>query len=106
MKPEIEVPDEPQGKFSTDFIQAAAEYDYLIIAGEAESHCVLETVEDLVRVFRDRPDQLRKILMLKDCTSPVVHPEIDFHAMAQKRFAEFEKLGLRLINSTDPLPFG
>ena len=105
LKPEIEVPEEPQGTLSADFIQALAEYDYLVIAGEAESHCVLETAEDLVRVFRDRPDQLEKIHILRDCTSPVLHPEIDFHAIAQKRFAEHEKLGLRFINSTDPLPF-
>jgi nicotinamidase/pyrazinamidase len=105
LKPEIEVPEEPQGTLSTDFIKALKEYDYLVIAGEAESHCVLETAEDLVKVFRDRSDQLNKILMLKDCTSPVVHPEVDFHAIAQARFAEYEKLGLRFINSTAPLPF-
>jgi len=106
VKPEIEVPEEPQGTLSTDFIQALEEYDYLVIAGEAESHCVLETAEDLVRVFRDRPDQLNKILLLKDSTSPVVHPEVDFHAIARARFAEYEKLGLRFIDSTDPLPAG
>jgi nicotinamidase/pyrazinamidase len=105
LKPEIEVPDEPQGTLSTDFIQALTEYDYLVIAGEAESHCVLETTEDLVAVFHDRPNQLEKIHILKDCTSPVVHPDVDFHAIAQKQFAEYEKLGLRFINSTDPLPF-
>lgn len=105
LKPEIEVPDEPKGTLSAEFVQPLAEYDYLVIAGEAESHCVLETAEDLVEIFRHRPDQLGKIHMLKDCTSPVVHPEVDFHAIAQEHFAEYEKLGLRFINSTDPLPF-
>ncbi len=105
LKPEIEVPQEPQGSLSSDFIQTLADYDFLIIAGEAESHCVLETAEDLVEVFRDRPDQLARIILLKDCTSPVVHPEVDFHAIAQERFADYEKLGLRFISSTDPLPF-
>jgi len=105
LKPEIEVPGEPQGTLSTDFIQSLAEYDYMLIAGEAESHCVLETAEDLVKVFHNRPDQLGKIHILRDCTSPVVHPEVDFHAIAQERFAEYEKLGLRFIDSIDPLPF-
>ena len=105
LKPEIEVPGEPQGTLSTDFIQSLTEYDYMLIAGEAESHCVLETAEDLVKVFRNRPDQLGKIHILRDCTSPVVHQEVDFHAIAQERFAEYEKLGLRFIDSTDPLPF-
>jgi nicotinamidase-related amidase len=105
LRPEIEVSGEPQGSLSTDFVQALADYDYLVIAGEAESHCVLETAEDLVEVFRDRPDRLAKIHILKDCTSPVVHPEVDFHAIAQQRFAAYAQLGLRFINSTDPLPF-
>ncbi|GAB4536566.1 MAG: hypothetical protein Kow0063_22220 [Anaerolineae bacterium] len=105
LKPEIEVPEEPQGTLSADFIQALDEYDYLLLAGEAESHCVLETAEDLVEVFRERPEQLARIYILKDCMSPVVHPEVDFHAIAQAHFAGYEKLGLRFINSTDPLPF-
>jgi nicotinamidase-related amidase len=105
LKPEIETPDEPQGTLSTGFVRALAEYDALLIAGEAESHCVLETAEDLVEAFQGRPDQLSKIHILQDCTSPVRHPEVDFHAMAQQRFSEYEKVGLRFINSTDPLPF-
>jgi nicotinamidase/pyrazinamidase len=105
LKPEIEVPEEPKGRLSTDFIRSLAEYDYLVLAGEAESHCVLETAEDLVEVFRERPDQLEKIHILKDCMSPVVHPDVDFHAIAQEHFAAYAQLGLRFINSSDPLPF-
>jgi len=104
LRPEIEIPLESQGTLSKDFIQSLREYDVLFIAGEAESHCVLETAEDLVDIFRDRPDQLEKIVMLKDCTSPVVHPDIDFHAIALERFAEYAKLGLRFVNSTESWP--
>jgi hypothetical protein len=64
---------------------------------------VLETVEDLVEVFRSRPDQLAKVRILTDCTSPVRHPQIDFHTIAQKRFQEFAAMGVRLTTSTDPL---
>ena len=105
LKPEIEVPDQPQGKLSRDFIQALEEYDYLFLAGEAESHCVLETAEDLVTVFSKQIGQLERILILEDCTSPVRHPEVDFHAIAQERFAEYRKLGLKFLKSTDPWPF-
>jgi nicotinamidase/pyrazinamidase len=103
LKPEIELSDEPQGELNRGFIRSVEESDALLIAGEAESHCVLETVEDLVEVFRSRPDQLAKIRILTDCTSPVRHPQIDFHAIAQKRFQEFAALGVKLANSTDPL---
>ncbi|UCC86039.1 MAG: hypothetical protein JSV81_14410 [Anaerolineales bacterium] len=103
LRPEIEVPQEPQGTLSTDFIKALADYDCLVIAGEAASHCVLETAEDLVTAFRDRPGQLEKIHILEDCTSPVIHPDVDFPAMVQTRFAEYERLGLQFINSSDSL---
>jgi nicotinamidase/pyrazinamidase len=103
IKPEIEVPDEAQESWGRDFIRTLEEFDELVIAGEAESHCVLETVEDLVEVFRWHPDQLAKIRILTDCTSPVPHPQIDFHAIAWARFQEFEMLGVRLATSEDPL---
>ena len=98
------VPDQPGGDKNRAFLDILAEADTLIIAGEAESHCVLETVEDLVEEFGDRPDLLEKVLLLRDCTSPVQHPEIDFHAIAMERFAVFAKQGVRFIDSTDPLP--
>ena len=78
----------------------------MIIAGEAESHCVLETVEDLVEEFGNIPGALNKVYFLRDCTSPVVHPDVDFHAIAMQRFTEYERLGVNFIDSTDPVPFG
>jgi nicotinamidase-related amidase len=102
LRPEIEIADEPQGVLNREFIRSVEEFDALAIAGEAESHCVVETVEDLVDVFRNRPDQLAKIRILTDCTSPVRHPQIDFHAIAQERFKEFAARGVKLMVSTDP----
>jgi nicotinamidase-related amidase len=102
LKPEIEIADEPQGVLNREFIRSVEQFDALLIAGEAESHCVLETAEDLVEIFRDRPDQLAKIRILMDCTSPVRHPQIDFHAIAQERFKEFAARGVKLIRSTEP----
>lgn len=105
LRPEIHVPAHPQGGLSTDFVDLIDEYDYAFIAGEAESHCVLETVKDMVDVFQHTPEKLARIYTLRDCTSPVRHPDIDFHALAQQKFAEYERKGARFISSTDPLPF-
>lgn len=105
IQPEVSVPDHPLGGKNKPFLDTLANSDVILIAGEAESHCVLETVEDLVEDFSSKPDALKKIYFLKDCTSPVQHPDVDFHAIALKRFAEFEKQGVHFINSTDPLPF-
>jgi len=103
IRPEITEDEQSADRPGQDLIRSIEELDALIIAGEAESHCVLETVEDLVEVFRDRPDQLSKIRVLMDCTSPVRHPEIDFHAIALSRFRDFERLGLRLATSAEPI---
>ncbi len=105
IQPEIPVPSHPLGGKNKAFLDTLAEADIILIAGEAESHCVLETVEDLVEDFASQPEQLRKIYFLRDCTSPVIHPDIDFHAIAQKQFATFATRGVNFINSTDPMPF-
>jgi nicotinamidase-related amidase len=102
--PEIHVPHRPQGDKSQDFLDLLAKYHHIFIAGEAASHCVLETVEDLVAAFGDRPDMMQRFRLLRDCTSPVQHPEVDFAAIANAQFAEYEKKGVQFVNSTDPLP--
>lgn len=105
IQPEVPVPSHPMGGKNKPFLDTLAQADIVVIAGEAESHCVLETVEDLVEDFSGQPEALQKIYFLRDCTSPVLHPDVDFHAIAQARFAEFEKQGVNFINSTDKLPF-
>lgn len=105
IQPEVPVPDHPLGGKNKAFLDTLAEADAIVIAGEAESHCVLETVEDIVEDFGSDPETLRKIYFLRDCTSPVLHPDIDFHAIALARFAEFARMGVNFIDSTAPLPF-
>lgn len=106
IQPEIPVPNHPLGGKNKPFLDTLEQADAIIIAGEAESHCVLETVEDLVDEFASQPDVLQKIYFLRDCTSAVVHPDIDFHAIATRQLQAFAAQGINLIDSTDPLPFG
>ncbi len=105
IQPEVPVPNHPMGGKNKPFLDTLAQADVVVIAGEAESHCVLETVEDLVEDFSGQPEALQKIYFLRDCTSPVLHPDVDFHAIAQARFADFAKQGVNFIDSTDKLPF-
>ncbi len=103
VQPEIPVAEAPEGG-RRSFLEDLEKDDAIIIAGEAASHCVLETLEDLVDEFADNPERLDKIFILRDCTSPVQHPDINFAALTEKRFAAFEKQGIHFILSTDPLP--
>ena len=85
------------------FIQKLTEFDYVLIAGQAKSHCVAWTIEDLLN---DRVTQEKgfadKIYLLEDCTSPVVvSGTVDFAEEADAAFAKFEKAGMHLVRSTD-----
>jgi nicotinamidase-related amidase len=104
LRPEVSAPGAPPGQES-ELLQMLREQDFIVLAGEAASHCVLETLSDLVEDFRDNPELLAKILLLKDCTSPVAHPEIDFAAIVENRFRQFEAEGVRMLRSTDTMPF-
>jgi nicotinamidase/pyrazinamidase len=105
IQPEIPVPEHPQGGKSQDLLDLLKVSDYIFIAGEAASHCVLETIEDLVEEFSSQSEILGRILVLEDCTSMIRHPEIDYAAITRKRFAEFAGKGVRFVKSTDSFQF-
>ncbi len=86
-------------------IEALLEFDAVIIAGQAKSHCVAWTVTDLLSEISDRePSLARKVYLLEDCTSPVVVPGvIDFTDQANEAFQRFSDAGARIVRSTDPI---
>jgi nicotinamidase-related amidase len=87
-------------------VERLLSFDTVIVAGEAQSHCVEWTVEDLLAEIRARDAGLaRKIVLLDDCTSPVVVPGVaDFTDAAEQAFARFAAAGMRRARSTDALP--
>ena len=105
LRPEVRVEDLPEADRTREFLGLFDEYEYILLAGEAETHCVLETVRDLVELLRGKPEKLSRVFILRDCMSPVRHPLIDFHALAVEAFKKYEKLGVQFITSSDPLPF-
>jgi nicotinamidase/pyrazinamidase len=103
LEPEVKVPDHPQGGLNVEFLNMLSEYDLIYVAGQAKSHCVLETVTSVMRHFRDQPGQIAKWRILTDCMSSVAHPEIDFKALANETFAQYADMGLCLVTSADPI---
>lgn len=70
-------------------------FDAVVVAGQAKSHCVAWTVEDLLD---DLPAD--RITLLEDCTSPVVvSGAADFTAEAEQTVARFAELGVRVVRS-------
>ncbi|MFO3796070.1 MAG: isochorismatase [Anaerolineales bacterium] len=93
---------EPLGERNPRFLQMLKEMDMLIIAGQAKSHCVAWTVEDLLRdIQATDPALADKVYLLEDCTSPVVVPTIDYTEEAEAAFARFAAAGMHRVRSTD-----
>jgi len=77
-------------------------FDTVVIAGEAKSHCVEWTVEDLLAEIRARDASLaRTIVLLDDCSSAVVVPGVaDFTDAAEAAWTRFAAAGMRRVVST------
>lgn len=103
LEPEVKVPHQPQGDLNKSFLEMLASYDLIYVAGQAKSHCVLETISSVMRFYKDQPQEIVKWRILTDCMSSVAHPQIDFEAAANVVFAEYAREGLRLVRSTDPI---
>jgi nicotinamidase-related amidase len=78
-------------------------FDEILVAGEARSHCVAWTVDDLLREIRARdPALARKVVLLDDCASSVVVPGVvDFTDAAEAAYARFVEAGMRRARSTE-----
>jgi len=86
-------------------IQKLLEYDAVIIAGQAKSHCVAWTIDDLLtEIMAEDPKLAKKVYLLEDCTSPVVVSGIiDFTDQADAAFARFTAAGMQAVKSTQPI---
>src|SRR5947209_3319665 len=98
---EIPDPAVPDSSLNVPLLDAVMKHDKVYIAGEAKSHCVLETERQLVSRFGNQPGLMKRLHFLRDCTSSVQHPVIDFDALAQEELANMERLGVQMVLSTD-----
>ncbi len=96
---------QPIGQKNVRFFKALIENDVVIIAGQAKSHCVAWTIDDLLtQINAIDPALARKVYILVDCTSPVVIPGVyDFTSDADAAFERFRAAGMHIVNSTDPI---
>jgi nicotinamidase/pyrazinamidase len=101
MMAEVPDPNDPSTQLNGQFLSVLQDADIIGIAGEASSHCVKTTVEQIADNIGD--SHLSKIHLLIDCASPVpaVPGGPDFPAIAQQFFKDMEKRGLVLTTSTD-----
>jgi nicotinamidase-related amidase len=100
---------EPLAEPNTVFLDALASADAVILAGQAASHCVRATAEDLMAHLD--PSELGKIYLLTDCMTSIAVPApdrpgeflFDFTPRAEATLARAAEAGMHLVESTTPV---
>ena len=71
-----------------ELLEKIKNYDKIFIAGEAKSHCVLESIMQILNYYKDNKDITSKIYIIEDCMSTIPGfeeiTEIAFESMKQK----------------------
>ncbi|MCG8365793.1 MAG: isochorismatase, partial [Pseudanabaenales cyanobacterium] len=104
-----EVLDDPNGRSIAQknslLIEKLLNFDIVIIAGQAKSHCVAWTIDDLLTEIQAKdPNLTKQVYLLEDCTSPVVIPGVvDFTEQANTTFQRFAEAGMQVVRSTDAI---
>jgi nicotinamidase/pyrazinamidase len=100
---EIPDPEDLQSSLNVTLLDAVMKHDRVYIAGEAKSHCVLETERQLVGHIAGKRELLTRLHFLTDCSSSVRHPLVDFDALAEVELAGMQQQGVQMALSTDPI---
>ena len=112
LRPEVLVKHDgtPLGERNVALIETLLKADLLIVAGQAASHCVKSTVDDLLEAIQARDPKLaRKVVLLTDCMSSVAVPDgkggfyADFTPQTEQALQRYAEAGMRLGNSGDEL---
>ena len=93
------------------FVEKLLKYDMLIIAGQAKSHCVAWTIDDLLGdIAQKDPALAKKVYLLEDCTTSIVIKDpatgavvYDYGPDADAAFDKFRNAGMHVVKSTDPI---
>jgi nicotinamidase-related amidase len=92
------------GAKNRDLIERLLTFDAVVVAGQAKSHCLAWTIDDLLDDDELRERLAERTYLLEDCTSPVVVPgAIDYTDEADAAFARYAAAGMHVVRSTDPI---
>lgn len=98
---EVPDPEDPSTMLNTGLLTTLQDADIIGVAGEALSHCVLSTVNQIAEHIGE--EHIKKFHILTDCSNPV--PQVgngpDFPAIARKWLKDMERQGMTLVSSAD-----
>lgn len=87
-------PSDPTTNINTSFIKRLEEADRILVAGEASSHCVVNSIKQVIQEFGE--ENAKKFVLLEDCMSPVT----GFENLAEDFFNYAKSLGIQISTST------
>lgn len=90
-------PTDPTTQLNTGFIQTLQDADMILIAGEARSHCIANSIRDVANSFGE--ENVSKFVLLEDCSSNVT----GFEKLGEDFVNEMTKRGMKVEKSTDIL---
>lgn len=98
------------GQKNVNFIKTLLDSDYVVIAGQAASHCVKSSIDDLLaEIVAKDPNLARRVYVMEDCMSAVAIPDgqggfiADFTKDAEDALQRFRDAGMHVVKSTDPI---
>jgi len=93
---EVPDPDDPSTQLNTVLVETLEEADVVLLAGEALSHCLANTVRDVADTFSD-PTYVKKLVLLTDASSSVP----GFESYGDVFLKELTQRGMRTTTTTD-----
>jgi nicotinamidase-related amidase len=95
---------DPLGGKNTRLIEKLLGFDAVVVAGQAKSHCLAWTIDDLLEEEELGNRLAERTYLLEDCTSPVVVPGVvDYTDEADAAFLRYAAAGMHVVRSTEPL---
>jgi nicotinamidase-related amidase len=92
------------GTKNTALVETLLRFDVVVVAGQAKSHCVAWTIDDLLTDDSVRRRLAPRTYLLEDCTSAVVVPGVvDYTDEADAAFERYAAAGMHVVRSTDPI---
>ncbi|CAH0347432.1 hypothetical protein [Bacillus sp. CECT 9360] len=84
--------------YNIEFLESLKTYDKIVVAGEAKSHCVLESIKQITEHYNDNKEITSRIFLLEDCMSPI----LGFERVTEEEFSLLEKhYDVNIVRSSD-----
>jgi nicotinamidase/pyrazinamidase len=93
---EVPDPEDPTTQMNTAFVQTLENADIILLAGEALSHCVANTLRDTANAFSN-PKYIEKVHLLVDASSSVP----GFEHLGEAFVKEFTAKGMKTTTTVD-----